>query len=488
MEDKMESFVQTKVNYLAIQEDGTVPDVVTMISLKAPTMEMTDREPVRIVAVIDVSGSMNDGKLDLVKASLSFILEQLTSKDSLGVVKFGSNVETVLSLTSMDERGKLKAKNALEKVRVNGSTNLSGGLLEGLSMIQKALAKTPKRHTLMLFTDGVANRGICTIPEIKCAAKAYVQDQKDLYQIFTFGYGTDHDLGMLKAITEVGEDGKYHFIENHESIGPQFAECLGGMLSLVVQNATITILPKANMRIKKVWGKIEEGEAEGTKPITVRVGDLYSEQQKDILCLVGVGLEEMAEGDVVEILDCVVSYFDLMEQRPVSIELSSRLECLSGEAILNPSVCMQLHRVMTADAMALALSTAKRDLVAARLIIADTIEILTKECLAGDDLTRDLIEDLQKCLYNMRSREKYSKGGEYNLYSLGSSHATQRSTRYTTGVQNEMVEKIRESEHYQNIIPSRTPTDRVSEYSDGSSIRANVVNSLSSSKREKYSK
>jgi len=163
----MESLIQAQVSHLSVQEDGTVPDVVGMISLKAPRIEMSERESVRIVTVIDVSASMNDGKLDLVKASIQFILDQLTPRDSLGIVKFGSDVETVLDLSLMDEIGKLKAKNALDNIRASGCTNLSGGLLEGLSMIQKSLIKTPKRHTLMLFTDGIANRGMSTIREVK---------------------------------------------------------------------------------------------------------------------------------------------------------------------------------------------------------------------------------------------------------------------------------------------------------------------------------
>jgi len=491
---KMESFIQAKVSHLSVQKDGTVPDVVVMISLKAPRIELTDREAVRIVAVVDVSGSMNDGKLDLVKVSIQFILDQLTTKDTLGIVTFGSEVETVLALSSMDEIGKLKAKNALDKIRVSGSTNLSGGLLQGLSMIQKSLIGTSKRHTLMLFTDGVANRGICTIPEIKGAAEAYVGKQKELYQIFTFGYGIDHDLDMLKAITEVGQDGNYHFIENHESIGPQFAECLGGMLSLVVQNAAVTLRPKPHIYIKKVWGKIE-GSSEDSEPITIRIGDLFSEQQKDILCIVGVGLEDIMEGELVKVFDCVVSYFDVIEQRVVSVELSLDLGCFPDEVVLNPKVCIQWHRVLTADAIKLALSTAKRDLGAARLIITEAIDILSKQHFPGDNLTPLLLEDLHKCLFTMRSREKYSKGGEYHLYTLGTSHATQRSTRYTTGTQNDMVDKIKESECYLNCMPSRDQGRRDG-YSDGSSIRANIVESLSHSsfgslsrsKREKYSK
>jgi len=256
----MESSIQAKISHLPVlcDDKDASTEVVAMVSLQAPFVDLKDidKEPLRIVAVIDVSKSMEDGKLDLVKASLGFILEQLSAKDSLGIVKFGSEVDRVLSLTKMDNRGKQKARNVLSMIRESGSTNLSGGLIEGLKMIQKSIEKSdvPQRHTLMLFTDGAANRGICDSSELKRVALSFVKDKDDLYQIFTFGYGMDHNPTMLNDIKNVGGCGDYYYIKNHESIGTCFAECLGGLLSLVAQNATITLLPQKGVKICKVWG------------------------------------------------------------------------------------------------------------------------------------------------------------------------------------------------------------------------------------------
>lgn len=45
-------------------------------TLKAPFYEPTARAPVDIVAVIDKSGSMHGEKLDLVKETLEFVIDQ----------------------------------------------------------------------------------------------------------------------------------------------------------------------------------------------------------------------------------------------------------------------------------------------------------------------------------------------------------------------------------------------------------------------------
>ena len=47
-------------------------------SLKAPFYEAAARAPVDIVAVIDKSGSMRGAKLDLVKKTLLFVVDQCT--------------------------------------------------------------------------------------------------------------------------------------------------------------------------------------------------------------------------------------------------------------------------------------------------------------------------------------------------------------------------------------------------------------------------
>ena len=47
-------------------------------SIKAPFYEPAARAPVDIVAVIDKSGSMRGGKLELVKKTLLFVVDQCT--------------------------------------------------------------------------------------------------------------------------------------------------------------------------------------------------------------------------------------------------------------------------------------------------------------------------------------------------------------------------------------------------------------------------
>jgi len=130
-------------------------DIVCNGSAPAPQ----NRPPCTIVAVIDVSGSMY-GSLHLVKDTLKFIVSQLNSKDVLGIVSFGSNTTVELGLTKMDSTGASLAKTKIAGLQVQGATNMFGGLVDGLTLIEKRSSQVPDNCSVLLMTDGQANIGV----------------------------------------------------------------------------------------------------------------------------------------------------------------------------------------------------------------------------------------------------------------------------------------------------------------------------------------
>ena len=51
-------------------------DCWAVVEIAAPSCKLESRAPVDIVAVIDTSGSMEGGKIDLVKYTLLFVINQ----------------------------------------------------------------------------------------------------------------------------------------------------------------------------------------------------------------------------------------------------------------------------------------------------------------------------------------------------------------------------------------------------------------------------
>lgn len=437
-------------------EDTIEKNVIGMASIDATldeSLEM-DRKPVHIVGVIDISTSMSDGKLALVKASLSFILDQLSSQDTLGLVQFGNTATKVLSLTKMTNDGKLYAKTKIDRMRPRGSTNLSAGLLMGLNLINKDIAalssksedaEEAKRYTLMLFTDGEANMGIYEPVALRKALSSCIGDHTELVQILGFGFGREHNVEMIQDICSLTPSSEYYYIQDRESIGPRFAECLGGMLSLVAQNVKLTILrDDDHYDITKIWKSLTEDSLPSDEDgFVVNIGDLYREQRKDIIFTFCTNQSSIT-------LKAMVSYYDVLNGTTTTQDLCLEVSFTEGsDVIINWDVRKNYHRVLVAECMKNAIMLAETDLTAAKQSIRNCITFLKGET-GGGEMTLMLIEDLEACLRGMTDYNEYFTIGKSCLHTYSSSHANQRSSHYTTTYQDGLVSELMHSEAYLN--------------------------------------
>lgn len=152
-----------------------------MVELVAPKFEEETRRTraaIDLVTVIDISGSMMGDKLELVKSTLLFMVDQLKADDRLCIVSFESNVRRLTQLSALTEANKKVAKAAITGtsghsltrqhfstssrlfsltfvlgMHAGGGTNLSGGLLEGLQVLADRQQKNAVA-SCFLFTDG----------------------------------------------------------------------------------------------------------------------------------------------------------------------------------------------------------------------------------------------------------------------------------------------------------------------------------------------
>lgn len=105
-----------------------------VLSVVAPALDESARVPVRLVAVLDKSGSMRGQKLELVRQTMHDVLRHLGRWDQLGIVEYDTEVKVAAPLTVCDSAGKLRLKAALDRLKAGSQTNLSGGLLKGLDL------------------------------------------------------------------------------------------------------------------------------------------------------------------------------------------------------------------------------------------------------------------------------------------------------------------------------------------------------------------
>ena len=115
------------------------------------------RRALNLSLVIDRSGSMAGDKIDYIKQAAQFLVQHLSSNDIFSLVLYNDKIETLVPPEIISNKDAINQ--LIEQIRVRGTTNLSGGWLEGCQHVQTHLS--PDRlNRALLMTDGLANRGV----------------------------------------------------------------------------------------------------------------------------------------------------------------------------------------------------------------------------------------------------------------------------------------------------------------------------------------
>lgn len=199
-----------------------------------------ERSPIHIIAVIDISGSMQfDDKLENVKKSLKAILEFMNSTDMLSLVTFSKSSDIIAQRTLTTPENKYILSQAISCIDVDCSTNLSSGLISGFECEDDALpergAVSKYKTSILLLTDGEANEGI-TNPD---SIIDLIHDQSSAsVNIYTFGYGTDHNAALLSLIADE-KDGAYNVVNSLENVASAIGSAFGSIASCIAQNIVV---------------------------------------------------------------------------------------------------------------------------------------------------------------------------------------------------------------------------------------------------------
>ncbi|KAI4992199.1 hypothetical protein ZWY2020_046691 [Hordeum vulgare] len=155
--------------------------------------------------------------------------------------------------------------------------------------------------------------------------------------IHTFGFGTDHDSAAMHTIAEATA-GTFSFIENEAVIHDSFAQCIGGLLSVTVQEVRVAIecvCPGVRVRSIKS-GRYKSRVDADWRAASVDVGKLYADEERRFLLSVDVPTagatdnvtslmkvsctyRDMATGQSVD-----VAGQDVVVKRPVGAEVGGR--------------------------------------------------------------------------------------------------------------------------------------------------------------------
>lgn len=238
----------------------------------------TARKPTDYVVVLDRSGSMSgEKKMDYAHQAIASLIGQLKSSDRFALVTFDDQIEVPIELTSISRKNQYSVINTIRSISPRGSTNLGGGLIEGIRVANSASRYTQRAKRVILLSDGQANTGITDIEQLNHIASNAVGGE---FAISTIGVGLDFNEQLLASLADFGT-GSYYFLESLAS--------LESVLSKEFYSSSRIVASNLELRLKLAPG-IQVIDASGypilyekqARYATIRPGHLYQGQEKSI--------------------------------------------------------------------------------------------------------------------------------------------------------------------------------------------------------------
>ncbi|XP_026417685.1 E3 ubiquitin-protein ligase WAV3-like [Papaver somniferum] len=401
-------------------------------------VSQASRAPVDLVTILDISGSMMGTKLVLLKQAMGFVIQNLGPSDRLSVVAFSSTAHRLFPLRRMTDSGRQHALQAVNSLYANGGTNILEGLKKGAKVMEDRREKNPVCSIILLSDgqDSYTDRG--QLPADFQSRLPFANrdgGNPGLLQIpvHAFGFGADHDPVMLHSISETS-GGTFSFIEAEGVIQDAFAQCIGGLLSVVVQDLQVRI---ESIHPDICLGPLKAGSY-ATRVINngrtgfIDVGDLYADEERDFLVSLNVPAGDSSNETKLINVQCV--YKDPFSKETMStnnMEVIVQRPEIVKEVVVSIEVDRQRNRLQAAEAMADSRSAAERGDLASAVCILESCRkglLDTASARSGDQLCVSLNAELREMQERMASRQKYEESGRAYVLSGMSSHSWQRAT------------------------------------------------------------
>lgn len=178
------------------------------VGVQARELSAEETHPVHLTFAIDVSGSMSQGnRLELVKQSLSRLIDQLQARDRVAIIMYSTEARQILPPTSAQDKATILAE--LERLRPAGGTDVEVGLKEAFQTAQR-MYQPEAYNRVILCSDGVANRGRRSADAILAQVRPAGREQIPLS---TLGFGMQgYNDVLLEQLANRG-DGNYGYID-----------------------------------------------------------------------------------------------------------------------------------------------------------------------------------------------------------------------------------------------------------------------------------
>ena len=234
-------------NYILDPKDKQL----SYINIKLKPNNPKKRNPVLLIAMLDISSSMNAdackevngmedlsfSRLQLVQHSINTIISDLEEEDLLCLITFNNIGKILLNPINMNEEGKKKSFERIKTIIPKGATNIWDALRMGIK-IAKRYAESNYSTNLLLFTDGEPN--INPPMGIVPSLKEYLSDINIKFTISTFAFGYNVDSKLMEEIANFG-NGIYGYCPDCTMVGTIFINFMSNILTSITPIVEIDV-------------------------------------------------------------------------------------------------------------------------------------------------------------------------------------------------------------------------------------------------------
>ena len=207
-----------------------------LVGLQAEQIDMTERKPMNLVFLVDVSGSMYTAdKLPLVQNAINMLAPELNENDRISIVTYAGYETVVLEgCSGADQNAITEAINSLQ---AGGSTAGEAGIRKAYEIAEKNFIPGGNNR-VMLATDGDLNVGMSTPEELK----QLVEEKRDsgvFLSVLGFGTGNIKDDNM-ETLADNG-NGAYAYIDSELEARKVLVQEMGGTLYTVAKDVKLQL-------------------------------------------------------------------------------------------------------------------------------------------------------------------------------------------------------------------------------------------------------
>ncbi|KAJ1274518.1 hypothetical protein BS78_05G068400 [Paspalum vaginatum] len=227
-------------------------DFQVLLRVEAPAHPKV-RAPIDVVAVLDVSGSMNSpagslpekrttSRLDLLKAGAKFMVAKLDGVDRLSILAFNDRPlkEHSSGLLYMSSDGRRSAMKNVDRLEARGGTSLMAALEEAVKILDGRPGDDGRKRLgfIVVVTDGEDTSGFTWSKR----HREIIRSALSKYPVHAIGLGTAHDAEALLYLSQESH-GAYSFVDdgNIDKIPGALAICLGGLTTVAAADTRIVL-------------------------------------------------------------------------------------------------------------------------------------------------------------------------------------------------------------------------------------------------------